>query len=81
MFVSFLPPVVCKSIYVLSTLFVFVYNGVLHILCCVFLCLVYPMLPVSLGCPFSIAPSVFSNLYIYIQFILNLRCSIMQDGL
>jgi hypothetical protein len=28
------------------------------------LCLVYPMLPVSLDCPFSIAPSVFSTVYI-----------------
>jgi hypothetical protein len=34
-----------------------------HILCCVFLRLVYPMLPVSLDCPFFIAPSVFSNIY------------------
>ena len=28
------------------------------------LCLVYPMLPVSLDCPFLIAPSVFSNVYL-----------------
>ena len=27
------------------------------------LCLVYPVLPVSLDCPFLIAPSVFSNVY------------------
>ena len=27
------------------------------------ICLVYPMLPVSLGCPFLIAPSLFSNVY------------------
>jgi len=42
------------------------YSGVQHIMCCdfVFLSLVYPMLPVSLDCPFLIAPSVFSNLYI-----------------
>ena len=39
-------------------------------LCCVFvmfvlvLCLVCPMLPVSLGCPFLIAPSVFNNVYL-----------------
>ena len=39
-------------------------------LCCVFcfvcarLCLMHPMLPISLGCPFWIAPSVFSNVYI-----------------
>ena len=32
----------------------FVYNGVQHLLCCVFcfVCLVYNMLPVSLDCPF-----------------------------
>jgi hypothetical protein len=28
------------------------------------LCFVYPMLPVSLDCPFLIAPSVFSNVYL-----------------
>ena len=42
------------------------HSGVQHILCCVFvlfLRLVYPMLPVSLYCPFLIAPSVFSNVY------------------
>ena len=41
-------------------LFVFVlclvYGGVQHILCFVFLRLVYPILPVSLDCPFLIAP-------------------------
>jgi hypothetical protein len=31
--------------------------------CFVFLCLVYPMLPVSLDRPFLIAPSVFCNVY------------------
>ena len=30
----------------------------------IYLRLVYPMLPVSLGCPFLIAPSVFSNVYL-----------------
>ena len=34
--------------------------------CIVFLRLVYPMLPVSLDCPFLIAPSVFSNVYFLI---------------
>ena len=37
-------------------------------LCCVLfvfiLCLMCPMLPVSLDCPFLVAPSVFSNFYI-----------------
>ena len=32
--------------------------------CVVVFCLVYPMLPVSLDCPFLIAPSVFSNVYV-----------------
>ena len=42
-------------------------------LCCVFdlfvfvLCLVYPMLPISLDCPLLISTSVFSNVY-YIMF-------------
>jgi hypothetical protein len=53
----------------LRYLCLFAYSGVQHILCCAFalfvfvLCLVYPMLPVSLDCPFWIAPSVFSNGY------------------
>ena len=29
------------------------------------LCLVYPMLPVSLNCPLLIVPSVFSNVYLW----------------
>jgi hypothetical protein len=58
----------------LRYLWLFTYSGVQHILCCVialfffvlcdcsvFLCLVCPMLPVSLDCPFLIAPAVFSN--------------------
>ena len=34
----------------------FAYSGVQHVLCCV--------LAVSLDCPFLIAPSVFSNVYL-----------------
>ena len=45
----------------LSYLCLFVHSGVQHILCCAFLRLVYLMLPVSLGCPFLIAPSIISN--------------------
>ena len=67
--------VVCMMAHVLFTLFVwwlmsylrclclFAYIGVQHILCCVFLRIVWPVLPVSLDCPFLIAPSVFSNVY------------------
>ena len=42
----------------------------LSFLCCIFilfvfvLFLMYPVLPVSLDCPFLIAPSVFSNVYV-----------------
>jgi hypothetical protein len=39
------------------------HSGVQYILGCVFLRVLYPMLPVSLDCPFMIAPSVFSNVY------------------
>ena len=48
----------------LRCLCLFAHSGVQHILCCVFLCIVYHMLPVSLDCPFFIAPSVFSNVYL-----------------
>ena len=65
MFSSSLPPDVCRRVHVLFTLFMFVHSGVQHILYCVFLRLVYPMLPVSLDCPFFIAPSVFSNVQFF----------------
>ena len=46
----------------LHVLCLFGHSGVQHILCCVFcfvcLCLMYPILPVSLDCSFLIAPSV-----------------------
>jgi hypothetical protein len=48
----------------LRYLCLFAHSNVQHILCCVFLRLVYPMLPVSLDCPFLIFPSVFSNVYL-----------------
>ena len=48
----------------LRCLCLFAYSGGQHILCCVFLRLVNPMLTVSLVCPFLIAPSVFSNVYL-----------------
>ena len=51
----------------LRYLCLFTYSGVQHIVCCVFVVffvVLYPlMLPVSLDCPFLIAPSVFSNVY------------------
>jgi hypothetical protein len=57
--------------HVLFTLCLFTYSVVQHILCCVFcfvfLRFVYPLLPVSLDCPFLISPLVFSN--VYLQFL------------
>jgi len=40
------------------------YSGVQHILCCVVHRMLYPLLPVSLDCQFSIAPLVFPNVYL-----------------
>ena len=57
----------------LRYLWLFAYSGVQHILWCVFvllvfvLCLVYPMLPVSLNCPILIEPSV-SLTFIYSRY-------------
>ena len=48
MFGSSLPPVVCRR----SHAMLVYYSGVQHILCCLFLRLVCPMLPISLDCPF-----------------------------
>ena len=68
MFGSSLPPVVCRMTHVLFTLFVFacVWWCPTHIvlcICSVGVRVVYPMLQVSLGCPFFIVSSVFSNVY------------------
>ena len=74
MFSSSLPPVVCGRNHVLFALFVFVcvWWCPMHIVVCfcfVFLrsCVPYRMLPVSLHCPFLIAPSVFSNVLAFID--------------
>ena len=54
----------------LRYLCLFAHSVVQHKLCCVFalfvfvLCLVYHILPVCLDCPFLIAHSVFSNVYL-----------------
>ena len=41
------------------------YCVVFFVLFVIVMCLVYPMLVVSLGCPFLITPSVFSNVYLF----------------
>ena len=56
----------------------FAHSGTHHILCCVFLRLVYPMLPVSLDFfLFLIAPSVFSN--VYHKYVSNLHLEEMMN--
>ena len=65
MFSSPLPPVVCGKDHALFTfLCLFAYSGVQHILCFVFLRIVYRMLQISLDNLFVIAPSIFSNVYV-----------------
>ena len=59
-----------KMTHVLFTLFVFVCiqwcpTHIVFLFCFSSSCLVYPMLPVSLDCPFLIAPSVFLNVYLH----------------
>jgi hypothetical protein len=46
--------------------YLFANSCVQHMLCFCFACLslVYLMVPVSLDCPYFIAPSVFSNVYV-----------------
>ena len=65
MYDSSLRPVVCRRDHVLFTLFVFLHVVVSNTYC-LFVCLriVFPMLQVSLDCPFFIAPSAFSIVYI-----------------
>ena len=68
----------------LSCLYLFAHGCVQHILWCVFVlfvCLVCPMLPVSLDCPISIDPLVLSNVYItnlvcytYFHWLFNPEC-------
>jgi len=63
-------PVDCRRANVLFTLFVFVCvkwcsTHIVLRFCFVCLRLVYTMLPVSLDCAVLIAPSVFSNLYLF----------------
>ena len=49
----------------LGCLALFAYSGVQHILCCVLVCFSSSYVSyVSLDCPFFIAPSVFSNVYL-----------------
>ena len=48
---------------------VLVFGVVFFVLCIFVLCLVYPMLPSSLDCPFLICHSVFSNVYLVLCFV------------
>ena len=51
----------------LGYLCLLVHGCVQHILHCVFVCFSSSMLQVSLDCPFLIAPSVFSNVYLEVM--------------
>ena len=64
LYILFKPQFKIENILKKMSIFVFACIGVQHKLCCVFLYLVYSMLPISLGCLFVIAPSVFSNVYL-----------------
>ena len=60
----------------LHYLCLFVYNGVQHMLCCVFVLVVFVfcLLPVSLDCPFLITPSIFSLEFILPNFSEDIAC-------
>ena len=74
MFGSSLLPVVCRrALSYLCYLSLFTHGDIRHILYCVFLRLVCPMLPVSLDCTFFIPSSVFSNVYL----LVSLDCTIL----
>ena len=82
MFCSSLPPVVCRRAHVLFTLFVLLFGFV-------FLHIVYPMLPVSLHCPFFIVPSFWiynylcnqflSPLMLWVRISIRARCTTLCD--
>jgi len=64
----------------LRYLCLFAHSGVQHILCYVFLRIVYPMFTVSMDCPFLIAPSVFCNVYFMYNKILPCRNSFLSQA-
>ena len=73
---TFICPVSCVP-YVASFSGLYICDCPFGILWRVFvLCLVYPMLPVSLDCPFMIAPLVFSDVYVSC-FLCTLCCQIL----
>jgi hypothetical protein len=63
----------------LRHLCLFAHRGVKHIVCCVFLRLVYPMLPVSLDCPFLIVPVLAKDTY-YPSYTSNIPLSALTDS-
>jgi hypothetical protein len=61
-----------------ESLCLFAHSGVQHIMYCVFVLVFFVLLPVSLDCPFLIAPSVFSNVYlltIYLLCLVDVFCN------
>ena len=65
----------------LRYLCLFWYSGIQYILCCVFALFFFvlcTMLPLSLGCSFLIAPSVFSNVFFTIHSQNGIPCDICK---
>ena len=77
MFGSYLTPVVCgrlmSYLYYLCLLTYWCPTHIVLCFCSAFLCLVYHMLPVSLYCPLLIAPSIFSNVYLQVDWYIWLN--------
>ena len=65
----------------LCYLCLFPHSDVGHILCCVFLRLMYPMLPHYLDFPFFDCPSVFSNVYCFTPVMFQLWKNILMSAL
>jgi hypothetical protein len=57
-------------------LWLFVCDDVRHVLCCVCLLIVNPVLPVSLDCPYFIATSLFPNVYFFSQIYMYMNICI-----
>jgi hypothetical protein len=76
---SSLPPIICRRVHVLFTLFVlFAYSGVQHILCCAFVLFVFVLPNVASFSGLSIfdCPSVFS--YVYCSWTINWQLFTLQ---
>jgi hypothetical protein len=58
---GFTPRYLMVSVLIIFLVFCFIF---IFLFCLSSFCVLYPMLPVSLDCPFLVTPSVFSNVYL-----------------